>query len=121
MELVSNAYPPTVVFMFAGIWAIGWVMLLRPVLTRWLQRTRAWKATIAVNGMVMTLFLWHMTAYLLAILALWPFGFGHQHTGSARWWLERPIWIGVPAVILVGLIAIFARFERPKVRGGSRL
>jgi len=39
-ELVSNAYPPTVCFLLAGIWSIGAVMLLRPTLTRWLQRPR---------------------------------------------------------------------------------
>ena len=116
VERVSNAYPPTLCFMFAAIWAIGAVMLLRPWLARWLERHRPWKLTIAVNSMVMTLFLWHMTAYLLAILILWPLGFGHQHTGSARWFAERPLWIAVPAVILAGLVAVFARFERPKAR-----
>jgi len=114
VERVSNAYPPTLCFMFAGIWAIGAVMLLRPAVTRWLQRARAWKLTIAVNSMVMTLFLWHMTAYLLAILALWQLGFGHQHGGTARWWLERPLWIAGPAAILAVLVAVFARFERPR-------
>src|SRR5207247_750572 len=67
VEAVSNAYPPTVCFLLGGIWAIGAVMLLRPVLVRWLERPRAWKATIAVNGVIMTIFLWHMTAFLLAV------------------------------------------------------
>ena len=53
-------------------------------------------ATIAVNGVIMTLFLWHMTAYLLAILLLWPLGFGSSGP-TARWWRERFVWIGVPA------------------------
>ena len=56
-ELVSNAYPPTVCFLLADIWSIGAVMLLRPTLTRWLQRPRPWKATIFLNGVIMTLFL----------------------------------------------------------------
>jgi fucose 4-O-acetylase-like acetyltransferase len=120
VERVSNAYPPTLCYLFAGIWAIGAVMLLRPTLTRWLQRVRGWKLTIAVNGMVMTLFLWHMTAYLLVILALWPLGFGRQHGGTARWWLERPLWIGAPALVLAGLVAIFARFEHPRRRAPAR-
>ena len=88
-------------------------MLLRDRLTRWLRSPRPWKAAIAVNGVVMTLFLWHMTAYLLAILALWPLGFGHQHVGNARWWLERPLWIVVPGLILLVIILVFGRFERP--------
>jgi hypothetical protein len=116
VEAVSNAYPPTVCFLLGGVWSIGAAMLLRERLSRWLQRPRLWKATIAVNGVIMTLFLWHMTAYLLAILLLWPLGFGRQTDSTARWWLERPVWIAVPGVILLGLVAIFGRFERPAAR-----
>ena len=85
---------------------IGAAMLLRPRLTRWLQRRRPWKFTIFVNGAIMTLFLWHMTAYLLAILLLWPLGFGHQHDSTARWWIERPLWIAVPGLLTVALILL---------------
>jgi fucose 4-O-acetylase-like acetyltransferase len=113
-ELVSNAYPPTLCFMFAGIWSIGAVMLLRPTLTRWLRRRGPWKVTIFVNSIIMTLFLWHMTAYLLSILLLWPLGFGRQADSTTRWWMERPLWIFVPAVILAALVAMFGRFERPQ-------
>jgi peptidoglycan/LPS O-acetylase OafA/YrhL len=112
VEPISNAYPPTVPFMAMAFWSIGVVMLLRDRLSRWLQRRGPWKATIVVNGVIMTVFLWHMTAYLLAVLALWPLGLGHQHNGNARWWLERPIWIAIPALILVVLIRVFGRFER---------
>jgi hypothetical protein len=117
VEPVSNAYPPTVCFLLEGVWSIGAAMLLRPALGRWLQRARAWTATILVNGVIMTLFLWHMTAFLLAVLMLWPLGFGREHDSTARWWLERPLWIATPAAILVGLVVVFGRFERPQSRG----
>ena len=116
VEKVSNAYPPTLCFLFASIWAIGAVMLLRPALTRWLRRPGPWKVTILVNSVIMTLFLWHMTAYLLTILLLWPLGFGHQADTTARWWIERVLWIAAPGVILAGLVAVFGRFERPARR-----
>ena len=44
VELVSNAYPPTVCFLLGAIWSIGAVMLLRPVLARWLERTGPWRS-----------------------------------------------------------------------------
>jgi hypothetical protein len=113
VEPISNAYPPTVCFMLAGIWAVGAVMLLRPVLARWLEEPRPWKATIFVNSVIMTLFLWHMTAYLLAILVLWPLGFGDYVDTSAGWWAERVLWIGVAALFLTGIVALVGRFERP--------
>ena len=116
VERVSNAYPPTVCFLLGGIWTIGAVMLLRPALQRWLQGRRPWKATIAVNGVIMTLFLWHMTAFLCAVLVLWPLGLAREHDSTAAWWLQRPLIIGVSALFLVGLIAIFGRFERPRLQ-----
>ena len=115
VELVSNAYPPTVCFLLGGVWTIGSVMLLRPTLARWLERPRPWKATIALNGVIMTLFLWHMTAFLLAVLTLWPLGVGGQADTDPSWWLERPLWIAVSALYLVGLLALFGRIERPAV------
>ena len=119
VEEISNAYPPTVCFLLGGIWSIGAVMLLRERVAGWLERTGPWKATIFTNGIIMTLFLWHMTAYLLAILLLWPLGFGQETEPSARWWLERPLWLIVPALILAGLVAIFGRFERQRPRSSS--
>jgi len=113
VEEISNAYPPTVCFLLGGVWAIGAVMLLRPTLTRWLERARPWKATIFTNGVIMTLFLWHMTAYLLVILALWPLGLGQEQDTTRRWWLERPVWILVPALVLGVIVVLVGRFERP--------
>jgi peptidoglycan/LPS O-acetylase OafA/YrhL len=116
VEPISNAYPPTVCFLLGGVWSIGAVMLLRPRLRTWLERPRPWKATIAVNGMIMTLFLWHMTAYLIAVLALWPLGLGHQADSTARWWLERAVWETAPATLLVAIVLLVGRFERVRAR-----
>ena len=80
VEAVSNAYPPTVCFLLGGLWTLGAVMLIKPFLDRWLQHERPWRFTIVVNARIMTLFLWHMTAFLLALLALWPLGSGRNRT-----------------------------------------
>jgi hypothetical protein len=112
VERITNTYPPTICLVAMAFWSIGLAMLLRDPLTRWLQRKGPWKATIFVNSVIMTLFLWHMTAFLLAVLVLWPLGFGQQGDTTAAWWLERPLWVGVSAVFLTGLVALFGRFER---------
>jgi len=114
VEAVSNAYPPTVCFMLGGIWTIGAAMLLRPRLQRWLQRRGPWKATISVNAIIVTLFLWHMTAFLGAVLVLWPVGLAREHDSTAAWWLQRPVILAVSGLFLLGLIAVFGRFERPR-------
>ena len=118
VESISNAYPPTLCYLAVGIWTIGAVMLLRRRLTRWLQKPGPWKAAIFANSIIMTLFLWHMTAFLLAILALWPLGLGRETSGTTAWWIERLAWISVPAIVLGGLVLIFGRFERARRPAG---
>ncbi|HZA60844.1 MAG TPA: acyltransferase [Actinomycetota bacterium] len=112
IEPISNAYPPTLVFLSVGIWTIGAAMLLRDRLSRWLQRARPWKAVILGNGMIMTLFLWHMTAFLLAILVLWPMGIGHRPGNTASYWIERPLWVAISGVFLTVIVLLVGRFER---------
>jgi hypothetical protein len=116
VERITNTNPPTVMMLAMALWSIGAVMLIRPALSRWLQRAAVWRRVIAANSIVMTLFLWHMTAYLIAVLLLWPLGLGNEGDTTTSWWIQRPIWELVPAIFLMGLVAIFGRFERPKAR-----
>ena len=116
VEVVSNAYPPTVCFLLADIWSIGAVMLLRPALSRWLERPGPWKATIALNSVIMTLFLWHVTAYLLVLMAVWPLGIGRDQDSTAGWWLLRPAFICLSALVLAVIVTLVGRFERPRAR-----
>ncbi len=113
---ITNTNPPTLMMLAMGLWSIGAVMWLRPYLNQWLRRIAVWKAVIAVNLVVMTLFLWHMTAYLIAVLVLWRLGLGQQGDTTASWWLERPLWELVPAAFLFVLIVIFGGIERPVAR-----
>jgi hypothetical protein len=67
---------------------------------------------IVVNSIIMTIYLWHLTAYLITILALYPLGLGHPTDSTPSWWLQRPVWLIAPAVVLGALVAVFGRFER---------
>jgi len=124
VEAVSNAYPPTLCYLAQAVGSIGVAMLFRERASKWLLKPRPWKVVAILNSVIMTMFLWFMTAYLLAILVLWPLGFGREHVIGVRWWAERPLWVIVPGVILVGIVAVMARFERrgraspPAGRGG---
>jgi hypothetical protein len=113
VERISNMNPPTACLLALTLWLVGLAMLARDPVRGWLAGTRPWMAVIAANGVIMTVFLWHLTAYLLAILLLWPLGIGHQTDTTVWWWASRPIWIAVPAVILAGFVALLGRFERP--------
>ncbi len=111
-EAISNMSPPTACIAFLALWQIGLAMLARPAVTTWLQRRRNWSLVIAANGIIMTTFLWHLTALLVTILVLDRLGLGPEPDTNAAWWITRPVWILVPLALTGGLVAIFRRFER---------
>ncbi len=109
---VSNNDPPSICVIALTVWLVSLVMLARPKVTTWLQHPRAWMAVIAANSMIMTVFLWHLTAMLVTVVVAFPLGFPQPAGGTAAWWLTRPLWLLLLTVALVPLVAVFARFER---------
>jgi fucose 4-O-acetylase-like acetyltransferase len=112
-EAASNNSPPTVCLIVLTLWLTSAAMLARPTVSRWLHQRRVWKTVVATNSMIMTIFLWHLTAAMVAVLILFPLGFPQPRGGTAVWWTWRPVWLVVLTVVLTGFVALFARFERP--------
>ena len=81
---------------------------------RLLDKAWLWTATVLVNGMIMTVYLWHLTAFVLVMVAAWLMGGTGLHAapGSGAWWLARPIWFALYIGALLPLIAVFSPFER---------
>jgi hypothetical protein len=54
-----------------------------------------WTAAVAVNGNIMTLFIWHLTATVLVVFAAYlASGFGLRlEPGTSEWWLSRFPWL----------------------------
>ena len=112
-ERISNMAPPTICLLALTVLQVALVMLLRPALTRWLQREKPWTVVVAGNGVIMTIFLWHLSAMLLSVSLLYPLGFPQPDGGTAAWWITRPLWILVGVIPLVAIVALLGRFERP--------
>lgn len=112
---ISNNSPPSICLVALTAWLVGVAMLLRPLVSRWLQRRRVWSAVIGLNSMIMTAFLWHFTALLVVVVVVYPLGWPQPEPGSVLWWALRPIWIAILTGFLVPLVALFGRFERPRV------
>jgi surface polysaccharide O-acyltransferase-like enzyme len=108
---LSHMYPTTAGIATLATFQLGVVLLLRPVLESWAQRRPVWRATVAVNTVVMTVFLWHMTALLLGFAFLRAAGLPIHAEPTAAWWAQRPLWLVVPGVVLAALVALFARAE----------
>ncbi len=113
-ERVSNLAPPSVALLALATFQIGVIVLLRDVGNRWLQRARVWTAVVAANGVVMTAFLWHLTAIVVVNAVLVDSGLPSPTVGSLAWWGSRlPMFFAVLAVLAV-LVSVFRRFEQPR-------
>ena len=80
----------------------------------WLERPTPWTATVLVNGMIMTIFLWHLTASTLIIgLALQLGNVGLTvEPGNGLWWAVRPVWLSIYLLGLALFALVFGLFER---------
>jgi len=110
---VSNNAPPSVCICFQAMAMIGAAMLLRPAASRMLERRRVWAVTIGVNSVIMTAYLWHLSAMVLAVLVVYPLGWPQPDAGTPAWWALRPLWLGILTVFLIPFVKAFGRFERP--------
>ena len=123
-ERLDNAAPPSLALMAAAAAQLGLILLLRRPAGRWLRRSGPWQAVLAVNAVVLTLFLWHLTAAALLVGLLDALGvLPTPPVGSAAWWAWRVPWLLALAAVLTVLVAVFgpveARTRRPAATGAS--
>jgi hypothetical protein len=120
---LSNSLPPTLALFALGVAQVGLVLALEPLGRRMLDNATLWTATVLMNGMIMTVYLWHLTAFVLVMTVCWVLlgGFGLDTVpGSGAWWAVRPVWFAIYIIVLLPMIAVFARHERSfsPARGG---
>ncbi len=113
---ISTTTPPKVTLIALAVMQGGLLLAVQAPARHWLAGRLAWTATVAMNGSIMTLFIWHMTATTLVVLAAYlAGGFGLRlEPGSPEWWWSRFPWLAANAVALIPLVAAFGRFERPR-------
>jgi peptidoglycan/LPS O-acetylase OafA/YrhL len=126
---VQNTSPPSMTLLALAIAQTGVILCLRGQAKDWLRRPRVWSAVVAVNAVVLTIFLWHFVPVVIAGPALYLTGVMPQPAiGSPAWFALRVVWVIVLGLLLVPLVATLGRFERPPARtaaaregGGGRL
>ncbi|NND20447.1 MAG: acyltransferase [Silicimonas sp.] len=122
-EEVSNTRPPTTAMLAVGSLQIGLILLLEGPVNRWLRRPAPWSWVILLNQMIMSVYLWHITAMIALIAVAMAFGgIGLSiEPGIGLWWAQRPIWVIGMIVMLVPFLAIFMRFENASRVAGTAL
>jgi hypothetical protein len=103
---------PTLPFAVMCIGIVAGALTVRRRLSRWLGGPRIWGLVSRLNSFIMTVFLWHMTAFFAILVALCALGLTMPLGPDTTWWLERPLFLTLPAAVLVPLVWLFARFER---------
>jgi fucose 4-O-acetylase-like acetyltransferase len=112
---ISHLTPPTIVVALAAVLQLGLILLARPWLERVLRERPVWTVVVALNAVIMTVFLWHMTALLVAILAFEGAGGTLGDEATVSWWITRPLWLIGPAIVLIPLVALMAPFEMGRI------
>ncbi|MBS0238679.1 MAG: acyltransferase [Proteobacteria bacterium] len=118
---ISNTTPPKATLIALAIMQGGLLLAAQRPARRWLEGRIPWMATVAINGGIMTLFIWHLTATTLVVLAAYlTGGIGlRAEPGSAEWWWLRIPWLLANAIALIPIILLLGRFERPVTRDGE--
>lgn len=114
---VSNTTPPKLPLLALALFHGGLLLALEKPFRRWLENRKPWAATILVNGMIMTVYLWHLApAVLLLGIGFWT-GWGFQtEPGTPAWWAVRAVWIPGLLLALQPFLLLFNRFERAAPR-----
>lgn len=110
----GNTAPPSAALLALGFAQAGVALSLQRVMRRFLSRPAAWTATVLINGSIMTVYVWHMTAMALTIavlklvdspvLAVAP-------SAGVAWWVSRPMWIGILVLATVPFLATLRGLE----------
>ena len=113
-EGLSNTAPPKITLLALGVFQFGLLLALEKPMRRVLNNLRLWTATVLINSMIMTVYLWHITVMAIFIALLYlagGIGLGIE-PGTSDWWLSRPIWIAVLLLVLLPVALLLSPLER---------
>lgn len=107
----SNAQPPSLAMVALTLWLVGLALLLRPAAEGWMARPGPWRLVQRVHAVVLTAFLWHVTAITLGGAAARAAGAPEPAIGSRLWWALRPAWLIWLLPFFALLLWLFGRCE----------
>jgi len=107
----SNMFPPNATIAALAVFQLGLILLAAPLAARLLHRRWVWRAVVAVNATALTLFVWHMTAYVGFLWIFERLGGRLEDEPTLQWWLQRPLWLLGPGLVLAALVTLFSRAD----------
>lgn len=112
-DTAANSAPPTLALLALGVAHTGLALAVEAPARRLLRREALWAVVVFINGVIMTLYLWHATVMVLVVgVAEWPGGIGLRFVpDTALWWATRIPWLLILLAGLAAFIALFGPFE----------
>jgi hypothetical protein len=110
----SNSLPPTLALALLSAAQVGLLYAVAQPLRHRLA-SRRWYLPVAVAGSrAMTIYLWHLLGPVVVTLVLvlpgaWP----APPIGTPGWWAARLGWVALNALVVVPVVWVLSRFERP--------
>jgi surface polysaccharide O-acyltransferase-like enzyme len=111
---VSNTAPPKITLIALALCQFGLLMAIEAPMRRLLGGLRVWAATVLINSLIMTVYLWHLTIMILVIAIAYGLGgvWLGLEPGSGEWWLSRPLWIAILYAFLIPAALLLSPLER---------
>ncbi len=113
-EGLSNSLPPKISLIALGVLQFGLLLAIEQPMQKWLNNIKVWAATVLINSMIMTVYLWHLTIMVALVgLAYLAGGIGlGVEPGSSEWWQSRPLWLGALTLVLIPVALALSPLER---------
>ncbi len=113
-EGLSNTMPPKITLLALAVFQFGLLLAIEAPMRRMLESLRLWAATVLINSMIMSIYLWHITIMVVLVSLLYlADGFGLRlEPGSGEWFLSRPLWIAVLYGLLLPVALLVSPLER---------
>jgi len=121
-EGLSNTLPPKITLLALGVFQFGLLLAVEGPMRKLLASVRLWAATVLINSMIMTVYLWHITVMIVFVGLLYladGFGLGLE-PGTQSWWLSRIVWTAVLLALLLPVALTLSPLER-RSRNGDTL
>jgi hypothetical protein len=110
-ERISNMAPPTVCIVALCVLQVGVALLARDAVLAFVERPRISRGVAWLSANSMSLYLWHGAGLAMAYGAVRLAGVAVPETTSPAWWLQRPMWILLPALATRPLLRVARRLS----------
>jgi surface polysaccharide O-acyltransferase-like enzyme len=108
----TNTTPPSIALIALAAGQLGLLLAAEGPVSRLAHKPRVWAAVVTMGTLIMTVYLWHMSAMVAVAAAAFPTGlWPAMDPTSMIFWLTRPLWFAALLVVLAVLVVAFRRFE----------